>query len=297
MGISKRGKNRDEVIKWLSDFHRVRRKKRYEKRGIVVENISIHDFFHRMLVPVIRMLRKIRKQKLIVLGDERSKEQRTTIYAVTHIGGNDVEIAFEAIETPAWLFLGDPKELYCNIDGFMLALNGVICVETKDKFDRTIARIRAVELLKKGGSLIIYPEGAWNISDNLLVLPIYAGALEMAVEAQADIVPVAIEVYGDTYYVNIGKNIPWTEIELSDKAEAANWLRDILATLKWEEFEVLGVNKRESIPKGYRREFVDRIMNAKATSYVEQDVYDSMYRPKGVVEPSEVFAPIKGIEV
>lgn len=35
--------------------------------------------------------------------------------------------------------------------------------------------------------------------------------------------------------------------------------------------------------------FVDGIMNAKETSYVEQDVYDSMYQTKGITEPSEAF--------
>lgn len=280
----------EKFIARLSNYHCDRRKRKYEKKGVVVRNIGIHNFFHRRLVPIIKVLRKIRKQNLIVLNDERQETDRAIIYAVTHIGGNDVEIAFEAIKTPAYLFLGDPKELYCNFDGLMLYLNGVICVETRDKEDRNVARTRAVGLLKKGGNLIIYPEGAWNISDNLLVLPIYAGALEIAVEAKADIVPIAIEKYENIYYVNIGKNISYEQIDLSNKTEAAVRLRDIMATLKWEEFEIGGVNKRESIPKGYSRIFVNRIMNAKETSYVEQDVYDSMYQPKGVTEPSEAFA-------
>lgn len=284
-------------VAWLSDYHRESRKKKYEKKGVVVGNIAIHSFFHNRLVPVIKLLRKIRKQKLIILRDERKIGQRPVIYAVTHIGGNDIEFTFEAIKVPAWLFLGDPKELYCNFDGLMLALNGVLCVETRDKTDRKIARMRAVELLKKGGNLIIYPEGAWNISDNLPVLPIYAGALEMAVEAQADIVPIAIEVYDDTYYVSIGTNISCTEIDLSDKSKAALMLRDILATLKWEAFETQGVHSRDSIPKGYRQAFVERIMSDKDLSYVEQDVYDTMYRPKGVTNPEEAFRAIKNLHV
>ena len=289
--------NKEKFIAWLSDYHRKLRRKKFEKRGITVSRIPLHNFFHNRLAPVIRVLRKMRRQKLVILGDKRQLGKSPVIYTVTHIGGNDVEIAFEAIKEPAWLFLGDPKELYCNFDGLMLALNGVICVETRDKFDRQIARRKAVELLKKGGNLIIYPEGAWNISDNLPVLPIYAGALEMAVEAQADIVPVAIEVYGNTYYVNIGNNLSWMEINLTEKSEVALQLRDRMATLKWDEFETQGIHSRESIPNGYRREFVDRIMNAKATSYAEQDVYDCMYRPKGVTEPEEVFRAIKNLHL
>lgn len=280
----------EKIVIYLSEYHRMRRRKMFEKRGANVGNIAIHNIFHMILWQIIRLLRIVRKQKLIVLGDERSKTEHSIIYTVTHIGGNDVEITFEAIKNPAFLFLGDPKELYCNVDGLMLALNGVICVETRDKYDRKIARANAVELLKKGGNLIIYPEGAWNISDNLLVLPIYAGALEMAVEVQADIVPVAIEVYNDTFYVNIGRNIPYEEIDLSNKAKAASRLRDIMATLKWEIFENSGLSRRTNIPEGYNQVFVNTIMSAKKTSYIEQDVYNSMYHPKGITEPNEAFA-------
>lgn len=277
----------------LSDYHRKRRKKRFDKKGVVVRWIFLHNVFHKLLLPVIKALRKIRKQKLVIVSDNRGVINDGTIFAVTHIGGNDVEITFETLELPAYLFLGDPRELYCNIDGFMLFLNGAICVETDDKNDRYIAKKSAIELLKKGGNLIIYPEGTWNISENLLILPLYAGCLEMAKESRANIVPVALEKYNNTYYVNVGEQIHYEEIELSDKAEMARVLRDNLATLKWEILEQFGVHKREDIPDNYVLEFINEIMNGKETSFTVEDAYKSIYRPKGVVLSEEVFAPIR----
>ena len=133
----------------------------------------------------------------------------------------------------------------------MLFLNGVICVETKDKNDRHIAKERAIELLRKGGSLVIYPEGAWNLTANLLMLPLYAGVLEIAKESGADIVPVALEKYDDTYYANIGENIDVSQIDISNKAEVTNWLRDIFATLKWGILESVEILNRKDIPQNY----------------------------------------------
>lgn len=43
---------------------------------------------------------------------------------------------------------------------------------------------------------MIFPEGAWNISENLLVMKLYTGAAEMAIRTGADIVPIAIEQFG-----------------------------------------------------------------------------------------------------
>ena len=61
------------------------------------------------------------------------------IYASTHVVGHDVESCFEAIGKHAFLFLGDPREIYCNFDGLVLFLNGMICLETRSETDRKIA--------------------------------------------------------------------------------------------------------------------------------------------------------------
>lgn len=281
----------------LSNYHLSKRKKKYAKKGAVIRNIALHSFFHDMLLPIIILLRKIAKQKFVIIGDKRSDRKNKIIYAITHIGGNDVEITFEAVKSPAWLFLGDPRKLYCNLDGLMLFLNGAICIETRDKEDRQIAKAHAIELLKKGGNLIIYPEGAWNLSENLLLQPLYSGTLEMAKESGAEVVPVAIEKYEDTYYANIGANMDVSQMDLSNKADATNVLRDAMATLKWEIYENVEMVSRESIPPNYSTTFVNHIMNIKKISYTIKDINEGVYRPKGVVTPEEAFAPIRALDV
>lgn len=54
---------------------------------------------------------------------------------------------------------------------------------------------------------MIFPEGAWNVTENLPVMPLFAGAAEMGILTGAEIVPIAFEKYGKDFYVNIGKNI------------------------------------------------------------------------------------------
>ena len=98
--------------------------------------------------------------------------------------------------------MGDPCILYKDISGLLLYLNGCIFLETNDKDDRHIAYLRALELLKGGGSLMIFPEGARNGSENLPVMPLFSGTAKMAIETKTKIVPVAIEQY-DTRFIII----------------------------------------------------------------------------------------------
>jgi len=278
-------------------FHMRLRKKRYERNNGNVCGIGIYNAFHYVLLPFIKLLRILRKQKLIVIADRHDKQRKkSVIYACTHIGGNDVECLFETIKSLCYLFLGDPRELYVNFDGLMLYLNGVICLDSYDKEDCYIAKQTAISLLKRGGSLMIYPEGAWNITENLPVMPLFAGTAEIAIAAKAEIVPVAIERYDSQFYVIIGQNIKCDGYTAEEKLVLTETLHNALVNLKWEIWEHMGLQSRSTIEEGYGKVFVKEIINEKETSYTVQDVYDTRFRLKGVTELWEVFAYLEKLE-
>ncbi len=267
----------------------------YTKNGATPKHIKLHNLFHWLLLPCIMFLRKIGGIKLTVVCDEHVKTNESVIYACTHIGGVDIETAFEVIKNPCWLFLGDPREVYKNIDGFMLGLNGVICLDSKDKDDRRIAKETAIGLLQNGGSLMIFPEGAWNISVNQPVMGLFAGTADIAIQSGAQIVPVALECYGKHMYAAIGKNIEVADV-WEDKYELTNHLRDALATLKWRIFESVDTWNRKTIPEDYRQTFINGIINDnKDTSYTEQDVIDTMFRDKNITTYEEAFVHLNEI--
>ena len=279
----------------LDQYYIEQRRRYYDKHGAVPKFIKLHNFFHWLLLPCIMLLRKINGITLTIICDERTKTKESVVYACTHIGGVDIESAFEAIKDPCWLFLGDPREVYKNIDGFMLGLNGVICLDSKDKDDRRIAKETAIGLLQNGGSLMIFPEGAWNISINQPVMGMFSGAADIAIQSKAQIVPVALECYGKHMYVAIGKNIDVADA-WQDKNELTSYLRDALATLKWRIFEAVGIQSRKDIPENYRQTYINSIINDnKDTSYTEQDVLDTMFCDKNVTTNEEAFAHLSTI--
>lgn len=243
---------------------------------------------HYFLVGVLIVLRLFAKRQVKVISDKRIPTDKPVLYACTHIGAHDVEATFEAIKTPCYLFMADAREIYRTLDGMMLYLNGVIFFDTEDKEDKRVAKARALSLLKAGGRLLIYPEGAWNITENEIVMPLYAGTAEMAILTGAEIVPMAIERYGERYMAAIGKNLSAEGLKVEDKYELTNQLRDVLADLKWLIWENEGIQPRQELPENYSEWFLNDVMHCEAATYTLEDVLATRFRTKEMKELEEV---------
>lgn len=280
----------DEVSKYYVEL----RKYEYDNK-IPLKGINIRNKIHKLLVELVRIERKLNDETLMVINDERVKSENSKIYVCTHAGGNDIQRTFEAIKEPAYLFLGDPKEAYRDATGLLLYFNGVICMESSDKTDRKIAKERAIELLNKGGNLLIYPEGAWNITPNLPVMKLFKGAVTMAKETGADIIPVAIEQYENNFFVSIGKNIIMDDVKDMSIVEINHIVRNMMATQKWNIWERMGTHSRKNVACTTLEEFQEEIVNKCEYDFTIQDVLDTMYKDKNTPTYEEVFKPVKEI--
>ena len=286
------------TINELEKYYLELRKYEYDNQE-PIKGIEIRKKIHNILLQLIKLDRKLSGETLTIISDKRTKTNRPIIYTCTHIGGNDVQRAFEAIKNHAYLFIGDLKGLYKDLTGLILYLNGAIMLQNDDlngmitkeqiKEDKKIAKKRAVELLENGGDLLIYPEGAWNITDNLLVMKIFKGAVSMAEETNAVIIPLAIEQYGKDFIVNIGENIDFslkTDMTLEEKNQI---LRDTMAQLKYEIFESIDCAKRSEITID-SEQFAQDIISRCPYEFTKADVEATRYHDKIEVEPEKVFS-------
>lgn len=272
----------------FSEYRERLRKYEYETTD-KIDGVFRKKIYHYFLLPVIKVGRLIEHQKLHIIDDKRIHTKRPVIYACTHIGYSDIVMAFEAIRNPCWLLLGNPGEIYRTFSGWLVETNGVICVNTYSKTDRKIAKGTAIRLLKQGGSLMIFPEGAWNVTDALPVMKLYKGTVEMALQTGADIVPVGIEQYGKDFYVNIGRNIKYQNSQ-KDVQKLTIELRDVLSTLKWQIWENFPAVQRKSFSVDYRQNFVKGILEEGGNKYTMKMIENERYHDKTVTTPEEAFA-------
>lgn len=285
----------------LQDYYRNKREYEYN-RGEGLKGLNWREKIHPILLNLISLNRKyIDRQKLTIIKDERTITDKPVIYAVTHIGKFDYQLAGEAIREHQIPFAGDPDTMYRTFDGFFLGINGIIYCDTDSKTDRKIGKETAIDLLNNNKNLLIYPEGVWNVTTNLLTIPLFPGVIEIAQTSGCEIVPVAIEQYGKDFVVNIGKNF-----QVDDLGEELNKqyidkkrieLRDIMATLKWEIMETRGTVKRSSLGsfEEEKEKFVSERLNEWYDSknnrpfYNEDIIKSRTYREKGIVLQDAAF--------
>ncbi|MBE5827230.1 MAG: hypothetical protein E7307_11400 [Butyrivibrio sp.] len=271
-------------------YCREKRLKVYRLRGGFVRWIGFHSLMHHILIPLLWCNQYLSGKRLTIVSDCHKKSSHPIIYCPTHIGGVDIEMSFLAIQVPCWLVLGDPRELYRSIDGFLLQANGVILMDVSFKEDRIAAKAQMKDLLNKGGNLLLFPEGVQNISPNALVNPLFPGAVDLAIECNADIVPIALCRASNRYYANIGENISYEGCDHEEKYKLTEELRNKIATLKWEIIESIPGIRRRDVKEASYEEFLQEVFSLDATyTWTMDDIKSGIFRPKGVTDPDEVF--------
>lgn len=283
---------RKMAIEQLVEYYAEYRIYCFEK-GDKLKGIKLRKKIYPLVKLILKLDQILSSEKNIIIGDmHNSKTEGPHIYACTHIGGNDIQRTFQIINVPAYLMLGDPGILYKMPIYQGLKMNGVIPLETKNKKDRKIAYNRAIELLNKNGNLLIYPEGAWNVTPNQVVMKIFTGTVRMAMETGADIIPIGVEQYGNVFYFNIGKNYTIDKNTSKTPEELTSELRDKLATLKWEIMEQQPVLNRETIPDNYLQLFQSEIVERCNYGYgfSLEDAISESFHDKNIISEEEVFA-------
>ena len=270
----------------LEVYYRERRKERFEQ-GKQLKHIWLREKLYPLFITFLKIDRLFRRQKISILGDA-PKINGQVIFACTHIAGNDLENVYAPCRRGCWWFIGDPCVLYKDISGLLLYLNGSIFLETGDKTDRHIAYLRAVELLKNGGSLMIFPEGARNCTENLPVMGLFQGTAKMAMETGVKIVPVAIEQFERRFVIHFGDTM-FPE-DYGSSTELTESLRDVLATLKYEIWEAEGLHARADIPEGYSEQFAAEMEKRMYPYDTLETVERTRYHTRAEIEQREVEA-------
>lgn len=272
-------------------YCREKRLERFEKYGGRVRHLRLHALAHCILVPLMRAELYLGGKRLTVLRDERKRTARPIIFCPTHIGGVDIEMSFLAIKKPCWILMGDPRELYKSLDGMFLQMNGWIPMDVPVKQDRIAAKAQMTALLKKSGNLLLFPEGAQNVSINALLSPLYAGAVDLAITCGAEIVPIAIGRDGDRYYFILGNNISYDGCTYEDRFRLTDELRDHMASLKWEIIEQLPPLRPDKLTETAYDDFVSSVLTLNTEyTFTVDDIKAEQFHPKGITEPAEAYA-------
>lgn len=226
-----------------------------------------------------------------VLYDKRKKTTEPIIFAITHIGKFDIEVSTETVKEHYYLLSGDYENMKGTVEEIFLGLNGVVYIREDDKEDRALSKEKMINVLRQGGNMMYFPEGNWNLTPNLPVLPLPFGVIDVAMRANATIIPIGIEQYGKDFYIAVGENFDvdkYDKDNVEGKITAINDLRDHLATLKWD----IWSSNPEEISKTINSEsfsahIIERLQEWPGMTL--EQFFDSAYKPKTITTYKDAF--------
>lgn len=199
-----------------------------------------------MIHPIVMLLSKVKVRDTLMIQKQSSNvlKDSTVIYAVNHTNSRDIPLACRAAGKHCVVLIG--KQPLFLSDRLFFWLNGAIWVDRKNKQDMNRAKEDILMVLRKNQSVIWFPEGTWNQSDNLLMLPMKWGIIDVAQKAGVKIVPISLEYEKEESRCNalVGNAINSDEYSLAD---GINYLRDSMASLRWSAWEAKGRFSRAEI--------------------------------------------------
>lgn len=284
-----RNKRKEEFLELYYKLRKINDEKFYSKLSL-----EQRKKLHKLILLVYTLKNRLGGFSYELISDKREKTDRPIIFAVTHVGKFDIEVISEAIKDHYYLLSGDFEHLQGIVDAPFLGLNGVIYFNEIVKEDRILATDKMISHNKENGNLMFFPEGTWNMSANLPMLPCYWGIVDVAKKGNAIIIPVAADQYGKHFKINIGKNF---DMNLygdgkEEKTRAINDLRDTLATLKWEIWEHGQIKKREEIMEDEWDKYIEE--RFKEWPYFNEEYIERLiFKPKDIIERKEVYRPVK----
>lgn len=256
-----------------------------------MEKETIREKVLKLVHPIIlKALSSRRNFKLIVEGI--IPEGRQFIFVANHFGIDDIPTAGEIIGRHTFVLVSDEDR--GTLNGMILNLNGVVWTNRLNKVERKRSKEDLLRHLKIGHSILMYPEATWNLSPNLLMLPMNFGCITLALETSVPIVPIYLFFTDDTCYAKI--NRPFYPDK--NKVIAIEKLRDIMATSSWYFMEKFDKEHRANLEKDYWekkiKERYDKYDRArKDPEGVKAYESQFIFRSPDTVSPKEAFEHLK----
>lgn len=202
--------------------------------------------FKDLIRPVLSLIASFRVPYKVVIEQPCCLlPNKPVIYAVNHFCFADTPIMGRITPRRSYILLG--KQRLGFSDWLYFILNGVIFVDRKDKEDMAASKQAMSAYLHIGRSIVMFPEGTWNLTENQLMLPMKWGIIDIAKETGAQIIPTVLEYDREKKKCFVRFDVPMVFTPEDSKAEAIIALRDTLATMRWEFWEHNGIFSRADL--------------------------------------------------
>ena len=246
----------------------------------------------RFINPPIRyILKKATNGKIYVEKYPQLEKNKPYIFAATHSFVEEISTTLSTIDRSAYTLVGTTDQFENNPRMYFNWITGVIFVDRDSKESRQSSVKKMERIINSGSSVLLFPEGGFNNSENLLIQKLFAGPYILSKNTGVPVVPLAtFNEYGSKeIFASASEPL---ELYKYDKKEALTILRDALATLQYNMIEEHSTPiKRAELTGDPRLAFMEERKNEYLNAPWTQDVWDeelTVYEDKNEPTPEKV---------
>lgn len=257
--------------------------------------IRMRRFIHPLVHFVIRLAAD---KPLVELRYPQLEKGQRYIFAAGHSFPGEVASNLATIDRNAWVLVGTTDQVDHNVSMNIAWVNGMIYVNKHDALSRKESAKKMRRILNSGSSVLLFPEGVLNNSENLYCMPLYPGVYHLARETGAKVVPIVSqsEHKDKKIWVTAGDPIDFSDL---DKETAMQALRDAISTLRFQICEQIyaPLKRDDLIGNLHEKHLRDRWDTYMETKWYEPNWDEEImtYRKKGLTPAEEVRADLSRI--
>ena len=250
--------------------------------------------------PLRKVLKMAAGKKVVIDRYPKLEKDEQYIFASTHYFNEDIIAGMAAIDRSAYALIGTTDQVDNNPLMYAAWLYGLIYVDRNDPESRKQSVLKMEKVLNNGSSVIMFPEGGWNNTENLLCQRLFAGPYVLSQLTGKKVVALSTfsDPESDTIHIMASDPIDMTNMS---KEEALELLRDTMATMMYEEIEKYSTPYERS---KYYEDIHMQHMESRRKEYLKEkwsrDVWDeelTVYKPKDITTAEEVRASLDNVHI
>lgn len=181
-----------------------------------------------------------------------------------------------------------------------LWLNGMIYVNREDREDCRSSIEKMKRVLNAGNSVVLFPEGNYNNTENQLMMPLFFSPYILSKELGLEVVPVISfnDIGSNIIYIRVGEPI---NLAMYEKYEAMLVLRDKMVTIIWDIMEEHTIpQKRKELGENPRRAYMEVRKAVYNCQKWHRDVWEEeliCYSGHGVTTPLQARSFVDDVKV
>lgn len=241
--------------------------------------------------PLRYVLDKATKGRIILESYPDLEKDRPYIFASTHYHPEDIISNLATLDRNAYALIGTTDQLEHNPQMYAAWLNGIVYVDRQNKESRSESLKKMQFLIENGTSTLLYVEGGWNNTENLLCQKIFSGAYKLSLNTKECVVPISnfLEPMTNEIFIRYGHPL---ELYKYTEKEAIGVLRDELATMMFEQIFNHSIPLiRSELSGDIHLEFMEERRKMYLQNKWTRDVWDeelTVYKPKDIVLAEDV---------